>query len=774
MNLNLKKIQQLEIQQILEMLLPTINKLYKTFDYIAITKEEFYKLVLIEIEKSKKNYKDNIDYIEYISSKMKITIDDQIKKSLLNSEMAIILLNNYINKKLKYSFAYEDSIENLQKLNNFFKTYDYIPNPDILFQIIEKNLYFSKMIDCIINKHRTQIISGNLEKIFDDNTIILIIESYCMLKNIEIKRNDEYKEDIIELENSELTDTLKTYLREIGKKQLLSFEEEQILAKKITLGDNHARKLFIESNLRLVVSIARRYIGRGLSFLDLVQEGNIGLMTAVDRYDVSRGLRFSTYATHWIRQAITRTIADKGRTIRIPVYMHENLRIYKKTIANLEFRLNRQPTINEIANEMDISISEVKKIQNIQNDTVSMNILIDDNEDTELESFIPSSEATPEDIVIANTIQFQVKKLLEACNLKPREIEVLILRFGLEDKEPMTLEEIGKKFNITRERIRQIESKALMKIRKSKHIKELAEYMQNPDKALENIEIFRECYKETGNSTKTFLREYSQTQVKEKKKMAKLQTIYQYFKDYTKEQVDDMLEKLTEEERMLITSRYGEDLNNPISGKLSNEQRNKFYGSLVPKMRRILSNPNKELKPRKKRIKSPKQEQKQLLNENIIDVPINMIEEPITEKSNINTTNIEILEPQKEQNCEYITVDSNISATSDAQSDNSNMTKEDCEKVLNLLRTPTFNEMMSVLTVKEAVIISLKLGYIDGKYFSTDSIAQFLGIEKQEVTDTIKKILLLYKENINQFIDNVIEIVTEAPKQSIKKYNKIR
>ena len=239
-----------------------------------------------------------------------------------------------------------------------------------------------------------------------------------------------------------------------------------------------------------------------------------------------------------------------------------------------------------------------------------MNTLIDDEEDTELENFIPASEETPEDVVITGIMQLQVRKLLEDCNLKPREIEVLMLRFGFNDIEPMTLEEVGKKFNITRERVRQIESKALMKIRRSKHVKALAEYMQNPDKSLENIEIFREKYRETENSNKTFLKEDGRTQGKEKKEMSKLQTIYQYFKDYTKEQVDAMLEKLTEEERTLITLRYGEDLNNPISGKLSKKQTNKFYGSLVPKMRRLLSNPNKERKSRKKEKRTPKMEQK--------------------------------------------------------------------------------------------------------------------------------------------------------------------
>lgn len=769
MELNLRKVQQLDAHQILEILLPTINNLYKTVDYIGITKEEFYNLVLREVNKSKRTYKGDIVYIEYIKKRMNIVLGNQVKNNLLEPETAIIIINNYINKHLIKSDEYEDSIKNLKELDKFFKTYNYIPNPDVLLQIIEENSAFYKMIESIMKKHRTQIISGNLEKIFDDGTITLIIDTYCMLNNIEIKESEEFEKDNIDLGNFELTDSVKTYLREIGRRPLLSLEEERKLAQRISQSDSYARKIFIESNLKLVVSIARRYIGRGLSFLDLVQEGNLGLMTAVDKFDVNRGLKFSTYATHWIKQAITRAIADKGRNVRVPVYIYEKIGAYKKAITNLETRLNRQPTINEIANEMGLSIPEVTKLYKLQSDTVSINTLIGDDEDTELENFIPASEETTEDVAIVGTMQLQVRKLLEDCNLKSREIEVLRLRFGFNDREPMTLEEVGKKFGITRERVRQIESKALMKIRRSKHVKALAEYMHNPDKSLENIEIFREKYRETGNQNKTFLKEDGQTQGKEKKEMSKLQTVYQYFRDYTREQVDAMLEKLTEEERALITLRYGEDLNNPTSGKLSNEQTNKFYGSLVPKMRRLLSNPNKERKSRKKEIRTLNREQKQSIMESVSGISTGVTEEPLVESQKTSTSDIEMLNQNKESQSEYISVDSTISGDFETQDESKNITKEDCEKVLGLLRTPTFNQIMSVLTVKEYVIISLKLGYIDGKYFSTDSIAQFLGIETQEVIDTMRKVLLLYKENINHFIDDAIEIVTEQPKQLTKK-----
>lgn len=446
----------------------------------------------------------------------------------------------------------------------------------------------------------------------------------------------------------------------------------------------------------MVVSIAKKYIGRGLSFIDLIQEGNLGLITAVDRYDINKGFKFSTYATYWIRQAITRAIANKGRNVRIPVHKYEKIRAYKRTVANLETRLNRKPTINEIANEMRLPISKVVELYKIQNDTVSMNILIGDNEDTELENFIPSSEEQIEDIVITGTMQLEVRKLLEDCNLKPREIEVLMMRFGFDDKKPMTLKEVGKKFNITTERARQIEAQSLMKLRKSRHIKKFAEYMHNPDESLENIQIFREKCRESGNRYET-LKIISK---EGRHPSRKGQTIYEYFNDYTKEQIDAMLEKLSDEDKALIVARYGEDLNNPVFGKLSQQQTNKFYGTLVNKMKKYLFNQNKGIK-----------------------------------------TENEKVETKENTNSYVVTSDKKEKDNSSAKTSVETITKGDYIEMLKLSETPIFSKMKDILTIKEMVIISLKFGYINEKCFSDKAIAEFLGIEQNEVLAISKKYL---------------------------------
>lgn len=336
---------------------------------------------------------------------------------------------------------------------------------------------------------------------------ISVIDIYCMLNNIEVKEADEVSAVDCEAIEYGSTNSIKMYLREIGERPLLTIQQERELARRIAEGDEKARELFIESNLKLVVSMARRYIGRGLSFLDLIQEGNLGLMTAVDKYDLSKGYRFSTYAIHWIRQAITRAIADKGRNIRVPVYIYERIGIYKKTVTNLEAKLNRQPTINEIAKEMELSISEVASLHELESDTVSINTPIDDDDDdTELEHFIPANEDTPEDIVMAGTLQYQVRSLFEECNLKPREINVLMLRHGFNGGKTMSFEEIGEKYHLTRQRVQQIEANALKKIRKSEHIKELAVYVEQPKKSLERIEEFREEYEKQKKPHRKYLK----------------------------------------------------------------------------------------------------------------------------------------------------------------------------------------------------------------------------------------------------------------------------
>ena len=290
---------------------------------------------------------------------------------------------------------------------------------------------------------------GNLEDILKDNTIA---------KELTIN------------------DPVRMYLKEIGKISLLSLDEETELSKRIAEGDETAKNRLAESNLRLVVSIAKRYVGRGMLFLDLIQEGNIGLMKAVEKFDAEKGYKFSTYATWWIRQAITRAIADQARTIRIPVHMVETINKLIRTSRHLLQQNGREPTPEEIAAEMEIPVERVAEIQKIAQDPVSLETPIGEEDDSHLEDFIQDEDTpAPQDSAAYTLLREQLEEVMET--LTPREAKVLKLRFGLEDGKARTLEEVGREFMVTRERIRQIEAKALRKLRHPSRSKKLRDYM---------------------------------------------------------------------------------------------------------------------------------------------------------------------------------------------------------------------------------------------------------------------------------------------------------
>ena len=322
-----------------------------------------------------------------------------------------------------------------------------------------------------------------IDKVFDKMEAMGV----DVLKDDDVEEPD--LEDLQEVENIPLEDIntmnfegisvddpVRMYLREIGKIPLLSFEEEYELAKKAMEGDEEAKQKLSESNLRLVVSIAKKYVGRGMLFLDLIQEGNMGLIKAVEKFDYTKGYKFSTYATWWIRQAITRAIADQARTIRIPVHMVETINKLIRTSRHLLQQLGREPTPEEIAKEMEISVERVMEIQKIAQDPVSLETPIGEEDDSHLGDFIQDEDSpAPQDSAAYTLLREQLNEVMDT--LTPREAKVLKLRFGLEDGRPRTLEEVGKEFMVTRERIRQIEAKALRKLRHPSRSKKLRDYM---------------------------------------------------------------------------------------------------------------------------------------------------------------------------------------------------------------------------------------------------------------------------------------------------------
>ena len=339
-------------------------------------------------------------------------------------------------------------------------------------------------------KLTTKEITDVLDELdFDTDQLASIISS-CEQLNIEIV-DDSVADDVLNdndlnmsadlemtlsTEGIAIDDPVKIYLKEIGRVPLLSPDEETELAKRMAEGDSYAKKRLSEANLRLVVSIAKKYVGRGMQFLDLIQEGNLGLLKAVEKFDYTKGFKFSTYATWWIRQAITRAIADQARTIRIPVHMVETITKVKKVSSQLLHETGHDPSAEEIADKLEMPAERVREIMRIAQDPVSLETPIGEEEDSHLGDFIPDDDApAPADAASLMLLKEQLNEVLST--LTDREAKVLRLRFGLEDGRSRTLEEVGKEFDVTRERIRQIEAKALRKLRHPSRSKKVKDFL---------------------------------------------------------------------------------------------------------------------------------------------------------------------------------------------------------------------------------------------------------------------------------------------------------
>lgn len=801
MILDSKKIQKMSPEEIFESLSKEFRSIYQCFQYIGLSEPEYYSFVLKTINKTQKNYSEDVPYSKFIENQVCSQLSKKVTKLLTDSKTSYTIVDNYIKQVFVPTDNCQGAIRNFNKLDAFFEERHYIPIPNMVADLIHNNTEFSQMLELILNQFYSEITAGKKEGILSNESLSLMMETYCDLKDIEIvDSTDTYVYDY-EDGTAGLPSSVVMYLRELSK-PLLSMQQEKELGKRIKQGDLEARNQLVEGNLKLVVSIAKRYLGKGLSFLDLIQEGNIGLMKAADKFEPDQGLRFSTYATWWIRQAVTRAIADHGRNIRIPVHIWEKIGKYKKTLGKLEKSLGRVPNLEEIAKEMGLSLAQIKKLHKMQMDTVSINTLIGDDEESELEDFIPSAEQTPEEILIDSDLEVEVRKLLTIVNLSEREKEVITLRFGLGGKAPMTLEEVGAVFHVTRERIRQIEAKAMRKLRNTRHKNLVEGYVELPDKSQTKSSVTEDKQKgidfiPRGNKKRNLLREKIE---REEENMKKVKTIYQYLG--AKEEVDALLLKLNDEERDLITLRYGDDLENPVSGKMTKEQTEKFYGSLIPKMKRMLANPDGKRKGGKAKKASVEKEKidsssnilveennggskykKTVLSvfdkEEMEETPQDEFvlpkeEAPVTESVEMEITVPEIpvvesqtIEPlqgelMKDDTC------SQKEATIEVPVDNDEMrktTKETFIQTLEIPITPNFDEMMNELTAKEIAIMIFKLIRVDGKSFSTESISQLFGIEAEEVRSTTKKALLVYKANMNSFLDNIINIATSPEEQ---------
>ena len=363
-----------------------------------------------------------------------------------------------------------ESLKTLAKGKNNTLNYDEILNAFNGVELTEDKM---DMILEYLEKNHIDILQGKSPDDMPDDSMLLDSEDDILLSDGE---EIEAISDVDILEGVSTEDPVRMYLKEIGNVPLLSGEEEVELARRVEEGDEEAKRKLTEANLRLVVSIAKKYVGRGMPFLDLIQEGNMGLMKAVDKFDYTKGYKFSTYATWWIRQAITRGIADTGRTIRVPVHMVETINKTLRMTRTLLQDLGREPMPEEVAERLNVPVSRVREVLKISRDPVSLDTPIGEEDDSHLGDFIEDDTAlSPSDSAAFSMLRAELSTALES--LTDRERQVVRLRFGLEDGRARTLEEVGKEFNVTRERIRQIEAKALRKLRHPSRSKRLKDFL---------------------------------------------------------------------------------------------------------------------------------------------------------------------------------------------------------------------------------------------------------------------------------------------------------
>ena len=768
-------LQSMSTEDIFKSLMPLIDKLYNEYDYIEVSKDDYYNIVLNEIDYNKKETLDDKEFKKRLKKKIKFILDDRIYENLKDKEKATNIINKYITKKITKSSASEIIITELSK---FLDKYAYNIEPEVFSSLLENNQQLEFAFDNFFEKYKNIIIKGVIEDKFDNISFISLIDIYCMVKDIELEE-DELEEDEAEEDEAEEDDefkavrkktsntitpsenSIRAYLNEIGRIKLLSPEEEKELATRMSEGDAKARKRLIEANLRLVVSNAKRFRGRGLDFLDLIQEGNIGLMDGINKYDVTKGFKLSTYVTWWIRQRIRRSITYGSRNIRLPYHIFEQLTKYKTKYAEFEEKNGRKPELKEMAKILNISLEQAFTLDSVVLDTVSMNTPINENEDAdaELQDFIITDTENVQKQVEKKILHEELLELFQKCNLTSKEIDVLQNRFGMnETGEQFTLEELGEKYNVTRERIRQIEETALRKLRRNSSIKSFAVYLSHPTKAIKEWEDNRKMFFDTRHRNKTYNR-YSNNEQREKeqkkatikenknslegKRMPKQpKKLSEILAEYTDEQIRKAIEQLRPDEQELLQKRYGENYDTVTNNHLNKMETNRLFSTIMPLIKKII-NSNFQLARRKRRTKNTQ------------------TEESVEKK--------EIYEENKKEEIKQID-DIVVEHKTEERAEKGTTINHDCnqqaslQNTLNQLKITALTEIMLELSDSEKVL----LGYVFGNYFNQKDLKDFLQISDAEINSSIGRIIKLYKTKVDNYLDKIIELAASTESKEIE------
>lgn len=907
-------------KKLYNMLLPDIKKVYKKYDYLNL--EDDYILSLSQGLLKNANYDNFNKFKQQFLTNFENLLNNIVFRRLQDYDSFREIIKSFSSKMLSNPTSYKSVITEINKILDFFKKYNLILSPDFALAMLGDNPILNSILKVIVNSNIKMIEEGDIDKLFDDMNILVLIEIYCSNNNIKIKQDSYLDKSLYDFNDDFVSDDItRDFIIKLRKIPLPSPEENKELLLKAKTGDINARDKFIYCNLRLVFSIAKKYCGRGIPFIDLIQEGSIGFMRAIELYDFNKNCQFSTYATCWISQAIIRAIDMNSRNIRIPVQLNQEVKAFKRIKLRMEKELGYEPSIEAIAAEANISNEKAILLDRLQCDTISLNQKINDEDDSELELFIPREQISVESQVIRNAATDELKKLMKFSKLTKREIEVLACRKGLFGCEEKTLEEIGISMNITRERVRQIEAKAIRKLTETaksiskptsegiyvffyQHKKPAIDWAINhllPEEkedillvlngrlskqkvaSRKRIDYASFCKKfdEIIVKVEKLIKKWSPENMKEGNTMqesaSKTQsfvyectedsnsgnmdgkTLYECLKDYRKDEIDNAIKQLTAFDRSLLRQAFGDNLSQNYSNeKLSELQANRIFTYIIPKIARIidlsqgkvsknydlyiylgdyniddlaaavktLSADEQELfylrfgenfdRRRAKRkltlkeknkifyvilpkikqtLEGKKQENcadnellsstKSVQNKSVNASDRNLlggskIESPKNSNDNMPNNNpdddnvansdLPVANDSEKPSDVKINIDdavNQVENSSDAQA-NQSLQKHDIFKILELLKTASFEDMLKVLSVKESVIISLRLGYIDGKYFTCESIANFLGISTLEVIETTKKIMDLYRENIIAIIDGASTYLVDDGDQTGK------
>lgn len=679
--------------EVFSSLLPTIKNIYKAFKYTGISFDDYSDIVLDEISEMDGKVEETV-----FKNKLKKRMNNEVSKMLTDSDTDSRIISSYLDVKVPKVDSYESAMKAFKKLDSFFSKYDFFMGRELLIDLLSNNEKFSSMTSYILKEKEKDIALGKSEDIFDSDFLIYTVKTYFELHGMPIKERKE-EIDMIGFDSSSDLDIVSLYINELNA-PLLSEDEEKALLVKIKQGDMEAREKFIESNLRLVVSVAKKFLGRGVPFLDLVQEGNLGLMKAIDKFDLSYDVRFSTYAVYRIKMFVSKAIADQSRNIRVPISRQDELYSYMTKIDNLEKKFGMNLSIDEISMMLGKSVDKIRELESLKNDTVSINALVGKDNDTELGEFLSTSESI-EDEVIDSFLPEQIMDLLKKSKLSEREKDVLLSRFGIGRSHVWQLKELSKKYGVSKAWIGQVELNALEKLRRLKSIEQFSVYMDNPDLALRKLEEFRK---------KPEKRERRKTG----KRGSLLKSIYEYFDDFSREDVDSVLDDLNEFDKKLVFLRYGEDLDNPVSTTLfGEEETKKFYGALVPRMRKKLYALQEEAKPN---------------NKNNIKQDVFLTESLVTE-----------------------------------------LNRDEYTKLIQILKKPDVIGVMTGLSMKEKIIVSLRLGYVDGKHFSVDAISEFLGLSNHDIIKTSVEFMTKHSDKVDSILNKAMDFAFDSDTSSSSK-----